>query len=69
MNKFTHLLIIVLLGMFSQFVMGQVERSQLTSCLENREPTDNLEGLVQGQNDKIQRVYFLRKSLARKMAR
>jgi hypothetical protein len=55
--------------MFSQFVIGHVECSQLTSSIKNREPTDNLEGLVQGQNDKMQRVYFLRKSLARKMAR
>jgi hypothetical protein len=58
MNKFTHLLIILSLGMFSQFVMGQVERSQLTSSIENREPSDNLEGVVQGQNNEMQRVYF-----------
>jgi hypothetical protein len=36
--------------MFSQFVMGQIERSQLTSSIENSELIDNLEGLVQGQN-------------------
>ncbi|MFQ3190700.1 MAG: hypothetical protein ACI936_001834 [Paraglaciecola sp.] len=58
MKKFTHLLIILSLGVFSQLVTAQVERSQLTSSIENREPTDNLEGLVQGQNDEMKRVYF-----------
>jgi len=58
MKKFSHLLIFLSMGIFSQFVTAQVERSQLTSSIENREPTDNLEGLVQGQNDEIKRVYF-----------
>ena len=58
MKKFIHLLIIISLGVFSQFVTAQVERSQLTSSIESREPTDNLQGLVQGQNDEIKRVYF-----------
>ena len=58
MKKFTYLLIIILLGVFSQLVTAQVERSQLTSSIKNREPTDNLEGLVQGQNDEIKRIYF-----------
>jgi hypothetical protein len=58
MKKFIHLLIILLLGVFSQYVTAQIERSQLTSSIENREPTDNLEGLVEGQSDKMKRVYF-----------
>ena len=58
MNKFSHLLIILSMGVFSQFVTAQVERSQLTSSVENREPTDNLEGLVQGQSDEMKRIYF-----------
>jgi hypothetical protein len=57
-KKFSHLLIILSLGMFSQFTAAQVERSQLTSSIENREPTDNLEGAVQGQFDAMKRVYF-----------
>jgi hypothetical protein len=58
MTKLTLWLIILSLGVFSQFVTAQVERSQLTSSIENREPTDDLEGLVQGQNDEMKRVYF-----------
>lgn len=58
MKKKIHLLIILSLGVFSQFVTAQVALSQLTSSIENREPTDNLEGIVQGQNDEMQRVYF-----------
>jgi hypothetical protein len=58
LKKRTHLLIILSLGVFSQLVTAQVERSQLTSSIENREPIDNLEGLVQGQNDEMKRVYF-----------
>jgi hypothetical protein len=57
-KRLTHLLIILSLGLLSQFTMAQVERSQLTSGIENREPTDNLEGLVLGQNNEIKRVYF-----------
>jgi hypothetical protein len=58
LKNFIYLLIILYLGLYSQSVTAQVERSQLTSSIENREPTDNLEGLVQGQNDKMKRVYF-----------
>tara|TARA_R110002167_G_scaffold111870_5_gene284000 strand:+ start:6645 stop:7025 length:381 start_codon:yes stop_codon:yes gene_type:complete len=58
MTKLTLLLIILSLGVFSQFVTAQVTRSQLTSSIESREPTDNLEGLVQGQYDEMKRVYF-----------
>lgn len=58
MTKLTLLLIILSLGVFSQFVTAQVTRSQLTSSIESREPTDNLEGLVQGQHDEIKRIYF-----------
>ena len=58
MKKFTQLLIILSLGMFSQFSTARVEHSQLTSSIENREPSDNLEGVVQGQTDEIKRVYF-----------
>ena len=49
---------ILMLGVFSSFVMAQVERSQLTSNIDNREPTDNLEGVVQGQNGQIKQIYF-----------
>ena len=58
MKTFTRLLIILSFGIFSQFVAAQVERSQLTSSIENREPTDNLEGVVQGQEGEMKRVYF-----------
>jgi hypothetical protein len=58
MTKPTLLLCFLFLGLFSQFVTAQVERSQLTSRIESREPTDNLEGSVEGQNDEIKRVYF-----------
>ncbi|MGK0382497.1 MAG: hypothetical protein ACI8QG_002268 [Flavobacteriales bacterium] len=58
MKKFIQLLTILSLGVFSPFLAAQVERSQLTSNIENREPTDNLEGLVQGQNTNMKRVYF-----------
>jgi hypothetical protein len=58
MKKFSHLLILLSMGIFSQFVTAQVERSQLTSRIENREPTDNLEDFVQGQNNEMKRVYF-----------
>lgn len=58
MNKLIHLLIIFALAGFSQFVSAQVVRSQLTSNIENREPTDNLEGLVQSHKNEIKRVYF-----------
>ena len=58
MKKFSHLLIILSMCMFSQFVTAQVERSQLTSSIENREPTDNLEGVVQGRNGEMKRIYF-----------
>ncbi len=58
MKKLTQLLIILSLGVFSQFLSAQVERSQLTSSIENREPTDDLEGSVQGQNGEMKRVYF-----------
>lgn len=58
MNKFTLLSIFLIFSLFSQFVMAQVERSQLTSRIESREPTDNLEGVVQGQKGEIKRVYF-----------
>ncbi|WP_293746634.1 DUF2914 domain-containing protein [uncultured Paraglaciecola sp.] len=58
MKKLSHLLIILSLSVYNQFVFAQVERSQLTSSIENREPTDNLEGLVQGQNGEVKRVYF-----------
>ena len=58
MKKFTRLMIVLSLGVFSHFATAQVERSQLTSSIESREPTDNLEGIVQGQNDEMKRVYF-----------
>jgi hypothetical protein len=58
MKKFTQLLIVLLLGVFSQFSAAQVEHSQLTSSIVSREPTDNLEGVVQGKNDEVKRVYF-----------
>jgi hypothetical protein len=58
MEKFTQLWIILLLGVFSPFSSAQVERSQLTSSIENREPIDNLEGFVQGKNNEMKRVYF-----------
>ncbi|MBL4631620.1 MAG: DUF2914 domain-containing protein [Paraglaciecola sp.] len=58
MQKFTSLLIILSMCVFSQFVAAHVERGQLTSSIENTEPTDNLEGVVQGQNNKMKRVYF-----------
>lgn len=58
MKKFAYLPFILFLGVFSQFAMAQVERSQLTSSIENREPTDNLEGVVRAQNDEMKRVYF-----------
>ena len=44
--------------MISQFSSAQVERSQLTSSIEDREPTDNLGYFVQGQNNKMKRIYF-----------
>jgi hypothetical protein len=62
MKKFTQLLIIILLGMFSQFSSAQVEGSQLTGSKEI-DPTDNLEGFVQGQNNKMKRIIFSRRSL------
>jgi hypothetical protein len=58
MKNFSHLLILLSMGIFSQFVTAQVERSQLTSRIENKEPTDNLEDFVQGQNNEMKRVYF-----------
>jgi len=58
MKKFTNLMIVLSLCVFSQLVTAKVERSQLTSSIEGREPTDNLEGFVQGQNEEIKRVYF-----------
>ena len=58
MKKFIQLLIVLSLGVFSQLTTAQVERSQLTSNIIDREPTDNIEGLVQGQNGTIKRVYF-----------
>ncbi|MBU3005006.1 DUF2914 domain-containing protein [Paraglaciecola arctica] len=58
MKKFSLLLMILSLGIFSQYTMAQVERSQLTSSIENREPTDDLEGVVQGHVDEMKRVYF-----------
>ncbi|MFT4806729.1 MAG: hypothetical protein ACI9LX_000043 [Paraglaciecola sp.] len=58
MKKFSFLLIVLSLGVFSQFVTAQVERSQLTSSIENKEPTDNLEGLVPVQKDEMKRIYF-----------
>lgn len=58
MKKFTQLLVILYLGVFSQLVSAQIERSQLTSSIENREPTDNLEGLVQGQLTETKTVFF-----------
>ncbi|WP_339719635.1 DUF2914 domain-containing protein [uncultured Paraglaciecola sp.] len=58
MKKLSHLLIVLTLGLFSQFTLAQVERSQLTSGIENREPTDDLEGSVWGQVDEMKRVYF-----------
>lgn len=58
MKKFAYLLIILFLSVFSHLVTAQVERSQLTSSIENREPTDDLEGVVIGQNDQMMRVYF-----------
>ena len=51
-------MIILLLSMISQFSSAQVERSQLTSSIEDREPTDNLGYFVQGQNNKMKRIYF-----------
>jgi len=38
--------------------LAQVERSQLNSGIKNTELTDNLEGLVQGQNNKMKHIYF-----------
>jgi hypothetical protein len=58
MKKFSFLLIVLSLGVLSQFVTAQVERSQLTSSIENKEPTDNLEGLVPVQKDEMKRIYF-----------
>jgi hypothetical protein len=58
MKKVIQLLTILSFGVFSQFLYAQVERSQLTSSIKNREPTDNLEGFVKGQNEIIKRVYF-----------
>ena len=58
MNKIGSILLIIILSVCSQVVSAQVERSQLTSSIENREPTDDLEGVVQGQFNQIKRVYF-----------
>lgn len=58
MKKVIQLLTVISLGVFSPFLSAQVERSQLTSSIENREPTDNLESIVQGQNEEMKRVYF-----------
>ena len=58
MNKLWSILLIIILSVCSQIVSAQVERSQLTSSIENREPTDDLEGVVQGQFNQIKRVYF-----------
>ena len=43
--------------------MSQVERSQLTSNIDNREPMDNLEGAVQGQYGQIKQVYFFTETI------
>lgn len=57
-KKLSLLLWVLSLGFFSQVALAQVERSQLTSSIENREPTDDLEGFVEGQINEIKRVYF-----------
>ena len=57
-NKSIHLLLTLMLSVFSSSAMSQVERSQLTSSINNREPLDNLEGVVQGQNGQLKQVYF-----------
>ena len=55
-----------MLGLFSSFATAQVERSQLTSKIDNREPVDNLEGVVQGQNGQIKQVYFFTETIGLK---
>ncbi|WP_299075060.1 DUF2914 domain-containing protein [uncultured Paraglaciecola sp.] len=57
MKKIVFILMVMISG-FSQFASAQVERSQLTSAIENREPTDNLEGIVEIQQDQVKSVYF-----------
>lgn len=52
------ILIALSFSLFSQLVAAHVTRSQLTSNITNKEPTDNLEGLVQGEVGQIKRVYF-----------
>lgn len=58
MKTLSQLIIVLSLTLFAQIALAQVERSQLTSSIENREPTDNLEGLVQGVEGEVKRVYF-----------
>ena len=58
MKKCTQLLILIFFTLFTQLASAQVERSQLTSSIENREPTDNLEGAVQVQTGEVKKIYF-----------
>jgi hypothetical protein len=58
MKKITFLFFVLTASLLSNFTLAQVERSQLTTSIENREPVDNLGNTVSGQNDQIARVYF-----------
>jgi hypothetical protein len=58
MQTLLSFIIIVSLSLFSQLAIAQVERSQLTTNVESREPTDNLNNRVQGTMGEVKRVYF-----------
>jgi len=48
----------LLLLIFSFNTLANVQRAQLTTAIENREPVDNLQADVTGPADTISNVYF-----------
>lgn len=58
MKKLVPLFCILISSVFSNFALAQVERSQLTSGIENREPVDDLGNVVVGQPGSMAKVYF-----------
>lgn len=58
MNAFSKTLLIFALVSLSWPGIAQIERSILTSSIENREPVDDLANLVTSDGTDNQRVYF-----------
>lgn len=58
MKKLAFLFCILISSVVSNLALAQVERSQLTSGIEDHEPIDDLGNIVIGQPGSMAKVYF-----------